>query len=60
MVVVEFLGDGVLLGRDFSGVVSVRGFGSFIRDGGGVCVGETDGDLGGDVIGEMLQSKRSH
>ena len=48
LVVVGFLGDGVFLGGDFSNVVSVRGFGSFIRDGGGVCVG----DLGGDMLGE--------
>ena len=47
LVFVDFLGDG-----DFFSVVFVRGFGSFIRDGGGACVGETDEDLGGDVVGE--------
>ena len=51
-VIIDFLGDGVFLGGDFSGVVSVRVVGSSIRDGGGVCVGETEGDMGGDIVGE--------
>lgn len=33
LVIIEFLGDGVFLGGDFSGVVFVGGVGSFVRDG---------------------------
>lgn len=52
LIVVDILGDGAFLGKDFSGVVSIGGVGSFVEDDGGVCVNETDEDLGGDVIGE--------
>ena len=50
MNVVNFLGDGVFLGENFFGAISVRGVCSFIRDGGGVCISETDRELGGDVV----------
>ena len=52
LVIVKFLDDGVFLGGDFSDVVSIRGFGSLVGDGGGVCIEEIDEDLGGDVVGE--------
>ena len=52
-VIIGFLGDGVFLGGHFSSVVSVKGFGSFVEDGGGVCISETDGDLGGDDVEEI-------
>lgn len=51
-IVINSLGDGVFLVRDFSGFVSVEGFGSFVGEGGGVCIGEIDGDLHGDDVGE--------
>ena len=47
------MGDEVFLVKDFSDSISIRGFGSFIGEGGGVCVGETDGDLGGVDVGEI-------
>ena len=40
------------MGRGFSSFVSIEGFGSFVRDGVGDCVNETDRDLGGDVFRE--------
>lgn len=56
-VVVSSLGDGVflvrVLVRHFSGSVFVGGLGSFMRQGGGVCVSETDEDLGGNEVGEI-------
>ena len=44
----DFIGD---LVEDFSGSVFVRGVGSFVREGRGVCVGDTDEDLGGEGLG---------
>ena len=52
MVIGGFFSCRQLVG-DFSGSVSIGGFGSFIREEGGVCVGETDGDLGGADAGEI-------
>ena len=46
----DFVGDSV---RDFSWSVSVGGVGSFVGEGGGVCVIDTDGDLGGEELGEI-------
>lgn len=38
---------------DIPGSVSVGGLGSFVREGGGFCFSDTDGDLGGEEIGEI-------
>jgi hypothetical protein len=46
----DFIGD---LVEDFSRSISIGGVGSFVRDGGGVCVSDTDEDLGGEGLGEM-------
>ena len=50
MVVSVLVGD--LVG-DFPGSVSIGGVGSFVREGGGVSVGDTDEDLGGEELREI-------
>ena len=38
---------------DFLGSVSIGGLGSFVEEGGGVCISDTDGDFNGEEIGEI-------
>lgn len=46
----DLVGD---LVREFLGSVSMGGLGSFVREGGGVCISDTDRYLGGEEIREI-------